>query len=170
MKKVLFITILSIVFGCSKSEEVENLNPHNLLELGLTPNNIYPFWPDTSQFLGSNQWYDSKNGDTLKIFRRDMVTDDSGDEIEYRFLIKPNQWIVPLNIKRVRYEATIDVDSLGNPIVNPNNGLMYNKPLVNFSLQKYEEGKVLACEVTTPNGDYYLQNPLIDRMWIKLDD
>ena len=164
--KNIFITIclLTFLIGCSKSDEEINTNSHNLQELGLTSeNNIYPFYPDTTSVgLMDNRWYDWKNGDTLTVYRRDMVTDDSGDHLYYTFLVKHNQWIVPLNVKRISSDIYLNPPRL--------NQLMFNKPIVNFRLQKYEEGKDLACEITTPNGDYYLQNPLIDKMWIKLDD
>ena len=160
--------------SCCKSgddDEIINPNPHNIIDLGLNAqNNIYPFWPNTFQYLGSNQWYDYKRGDTLIIYRRDEVTDDSGDDIEYRFLVKQNYWIKALNVKRIRYEATINVDSLGNIITNPNNGLIFNKPIINFRIQQYTENQVLACEIETPNGDYFLSQTLVDKMYINLSD
>lgn len=169
----MFTILLVIIISCSKSQDVEpmNSNSQNLQYIGLSAsNNIYPFWPDTFQYLGSNQWYDYKVGDTLIVRRRDEVTDDSGDEIEYRFLIKANEWIIPLNVKRIRFDATFYVDDLGNQILNPNNGLKFDKQIVNFRLQQYSENQVLACEIETLNGSYGLNSTLIDKMWIKLDD
>lgn len=159
----IYILIFSII-SCSKDDEVLNvvMLKQETFELGLTENNYYPFWPDTFQYLGSNQWYDYRRGDTLVVIRRDMVTDDSADELEYRFIIKTNNWILPLNVKRISFDAYILPPRF--------NQLMFNKPIVNFKLQKYEPNKILACEITTPNGDYYLNNNLVDRMWIKLDD
>jgi hypothetical protein len=156
MKKILFITILLIAFGCSKSEEQENLNPHNLQNLGLSAsNNIYPFYPDTTNVgLMDNRWYDWKNGDTLTVYRRDLVTDDSGDNIYYTFLVKNNEWIVPLRTKRTSSDAYADPPKL--------NQLMYDLPITNIKIQKYEEGYILACEIST--------GQLTDRMWIILND
>ena len=165
MKNIILFTVVFLTFSCSNNEEVEpaNTNPHNLQNLELSQsNNSYPFWPDTFQYLGSNQWYDIKVGDTLIISRRDQVTEDSADEIEYRFLIKTNQWIVPLNVKRRSFDAHIEPPRLDQ--------LMFDKPITNFRLQQYIENQVLACEIETGNGDYFLQNPLIDRMWINLSN
>ena len=165
MKNIIIISFAFISISCSKSDEVEpvNTNPHNLQNLELSPsNNIYPFWPDTFQYLGSNQWYDRKVGDTLIVSRRDQVTDDSADEIEYRFLITDHQWIVPLNVKRRSFDAHIEPPRFDQ--------LMFDKPIVNFRLQQYTENQVLACEIETPNGSYDLNYPLIDKMWIKLND
>jgi hypothetical protein len=47
---------------------------------------------------------------------------------------------------------------------------MFDKPIVNFRLQQYTENEVLACEIETPNGDYFLRSPLVDRMWVILND
>lgn len=171
--KIICTILLLIIFSCSKNEQDElvNTNPHNLQDLGLSAsNNIYPFWPDTFQYLGSNQWYDYRIGDTLVVRRRDEVTEDSGDEIEYRFLVKTNEWIKPLNVRRIRYEATINVDAQGNQIINPDSGLKFDKSIVNFRLQQYIENQVLACEIETQNGSYWLNYTLIDKMWVKLND
>ncbi len=164
-KKNYLYFIIFVIISCSEdnSKEIIEINPHNLQNLGITEsNNIYPLYPNTFQFLGSNQWYDSKVGDTLIISRRDEVTDDSGDELVYKFLIKQGEWIVPLTVKRISNDIYLDPPRY--------NQLMFNKPIVNFRLQQYIENQTLACEIETPNGDYYLQQPLIDRMWINLDD
>lgn len=155
MIKKYYIIILCFAFiFCSRDNE--NDNPHNLQDLGLTAaNNIYPFYPNTWQSgLGDNQWYDYKSGDTLTVYRRDMVTDDSGDDLYYTFLVKNNEWIVPLRTKRISSDIYADPPRFQE--------LMYDMPISNFKLQKYEEGKVLACEITT--------GQLIDRMWIVLND
>jgi hypothetical protein len=96
------------------------------------------------------------------VYRRDQVTEDSGDGIEYRFLIKTKQSIIPLNVKRISFDAHIEPQRL--------NQLMFDKPIVNFRLQQYTENEVLACEIETPNGDYFLRSPLVDRMWVILND
>jgi hypothetical protein len=164
MKSIILISFAFIITSCSKNCEVVpvNSNSHNLQELGLSSNNIYPRWPDTYQDLGDNQWFDRKIGDTLIVYRRDQVTDDSGDGIEYRFLIKTKQSIIPLNVKRISNDYYIEPQRL--------NQLMFDKPIVNFRLQQYTENEVLACEIETPNGDYFLRSPLVDRMWVILND
>ncbi|WP_395052630.1 hypothetical protein [Flavobacterium sp.] len=162
MKKItLYISCLLLLFSCSKTEEDKllNHNPNNLQYLGLTESNTFPFYPDTFQYLGSNQWYDLKNGDTLIVSRRDAVTDDSGDEIEYRFLIKNCDYIIPLNVKRIHCDA-----SSGVPCYT-----VFNKQIDNFKLQQYIKNEILACQIETVNGNG-LNYPLIDKMWIKLDD
>ena len=162
MKKIILFTVIVFVISCSKNEELEavNSNPHNLQNLGLSAsNNIYPFWPDTYQYLGSNQWFDYKHGDTLIVTRRDAVSDDSGDEIEYRFLVKNCNWILPLNIKRIHCDASSGVPCFA----------VYNKQIINFRLQQYTANEILACEIETPNGNG-INLSLIDRMWINLAD
>lgn len=106
-------------------------------------------------------WFDYMSGDTLVVYRRDAITDDSGDDIIYTFLVKENS-ITPLNIKRISTDVHIEPQRIGQ--------IMYNKPIINFRLQNYIKNEVLACEIETPNGDYYVQNTLIDKMWINLAD
>jgi hypothetical protein len=163
--KILTAIILITTISCSKNEEAEpiNSNPHNLQNIGLSAStNIYPLYPNTwSAGLGDNQWYDSKVGDTLIVSRRADITDDSGDMLYYKFLVKNNNWIVPLNVTRVSTDAYI--------VPPRNNQLMINKPIVNFRLQQYIENQVLACEIETVDGNG-LNYPLVDRMWIKLND
>lgn len=168
LRNILFFCLIfiSILVGCSRNDDEiipANTNPHNLQNLGLTAeNNVYPNYPDTWQAgLMDNWWYDKKNGDTLIVYRRGVVYDDGGDWIYYKFLIKPKEWIVPLNTTRIMNDVYADP-----PMIN---FVMYNVPITNFKLQEYTENKVLACEVETPNGEFY-GIPLIDRMWVKLDD
>lgn len=166
MKKLILslVFIFIITLSCSKpNEEAINSNPHNLQQLGLTANNIYPFFPDTwSAGLGDNMWFNHKIGDTLIVFRRDEVYDDSGQWLYYKFLVKPNQWIVPLTIKR-----TVN-DHYHIPIYN--NYVAFDKPIVNFELQAYQENVLLACKITTPNGIFNSPGgTLIDKMWININ-
>lgn len=165
MKKVSILITLFMIFSCNKPEENEvlNSNPHNLENLGLnSANNIYPNWPSTwSAGLGDNQWYDSVSGDILTISRRDQVTDDSGDWLFYTFQLKDG-WIYPLNVKRVSYDAHIIPARFAQT--------MFNKPIEIFRIQKYTINEVLACEIQTTNGVYELNQTLIDRMWINLND
>lgn len=162
MKKINYFIIVSILIFISCSNEKDTDDTYKKENLGLTEGNIYPEYPVTFQFLGSNQWIDTKSGDTLKISRRDRVSDDSGDELVYTFLVKKDKPIVPLNVRRISFDAHIEPPRFGM--------LMFNKKITNFRLQEYIENKVLACEIVTPNGDYFLQNAITDRMWIKLDD
>lgn len=163
MKNIFYlVTIVFSLMSCSKDENIAVANPNNFQNLGLTANNTYPFWPNTwSAGLGDNMWFDYMRGDTLVVYRRDAITDDSGDDIIYTFLVKENS-IAPLKVKRISTDVHIEPQRIGQ--------IMYNKPIVNFRLQNYIKNKVLACEIETPNGDYYVQSTLIDKMWINLAD
>lgn len=157
-----------VTISCSKSNDEPivpvSQNPHNLQNLGLSAaNNIYPNYPDTSTLgLGDNRWYDQMAGDTLKIYRRAEVSDDSGDDIWYTFLVIKGQWIKPLKVKRIINDAY-----LVEPIINV---VAYNKPIEVFKLQDYQEGKSLACQIETSNGLFWMPGTLIDKMWIDLSN
>ena len=166
MKNLLILLFTaSLIISCSKSSDepiLVNSNPHNLQNLGLKPeNNIYPYYPDTSTIgLGDNIWSHTISGDTLKVYRRAEVSDDSGDGIWYTFLIKSNEWIVPLKVKRVVNDAYLAVPIIGL--------VAYDKPIEVFKLQGYEEKKYLACQIETSNGHFWGPGTLVDKMWIDL--
>ena len=166
MKKLLILLFTaSIIISCSRSNDepvVVNSNPHNLQNLGLKPeNNKYPYYPTiTTIGLGDNMWFHTIIGDTLKVFRRAEVSDDSGDDIIYTFLIKKNEWIVALKAKRIVTDAYMSPPILGL--------VAYDKPIEVFKLQGYEEKKYLACQIETSNGHFWRAGTLVDKMWIDL--
>ena len=163
MKNIFFTFIIAITFiNCSNNTnyDIANYNPRNLYDLGLTPeNNKFPFYPYTATLgLGDNMWFHSIKGDTLTVYRRDNVSDDSGDDLRYTFLVKHCTRIQPLKVKRTVYEA-------GLPLINY---VAYDKPIENFKLQGYEEKKYLACQIETLESNVIRPIILKDRMWIDL--
>jgi hypothetical protein len=149
-------------FGCSNNgDDQETLPPQQTFDLGITTSNMYPNWPDTwSMGLGDNEWDNWKKGDTLYIHKRIGVSDDSGDDVYYTFLVKPRDHIRPL---RIRWTSN---DKYANP--PRNNAVILDVPIQNFRLQQYIENNLLVCETNLPlyyNGVNY---PMIDRMWVEL--
>lgn len=160
MKNLIKIIVLVILFGsCSKNDiPIESTGP-KVENLGLSPNNSFPYWPDTWLFLDDNQWFHWQSGNILTVMRKDNVFDDGFDQIEYTFIVEKNKWIVPLNIKRIRC-----VVYLGIPFYT-----VFDKPIVNFRVQAYEENKLLACTITTPLGNADQSSvPMLDKMWVDL--
>ena len=164
MKNIFFTFMIAITFiNCSNNTnyDIANYNPRNLHDLGLTPeNNKFPYYPFTATLgLGDNMWFHIIKGDTLTVYRRDNVSDDSGDDLKYTFLIKHCTRIQPLKVKRTVTEGGT------NP---PINYVAYNKLIDNFKLQGYEEKKYLACQIETLETYLFQPRVLKDRMWIDL--
>ena len=165
MKNTFFTFIIAITFiNCSNntSYDIANYNPRNLHDLGLTPeNNKFPFYPFTATLgLGDNMWFHIIKGDTLTVYRRDNVSDDSGDDLKYTFLIKHCTRIKLLKVKRTVFDGYASPPILGL--------VAYDKTIENFKLQGFEEKKYLACQIETI--EIYNFRPIIlkDRMWIDL--
>ena len=168
-KTIFLIVTLLLLSSCSKPDDdiiAEQATPTE--DLGLSINNEYPYWPYTFRAMGDNQWYQVRaTSDTLKIFRRDGVTTDSGNSISYTFLIKSKHVIKPLRVKCVSYSAMLYVDEHENMYgIGPI--LQFDKPIENFKLQYFEDKKLLACQITTVGGDGPWMPPLVDRMWVDL--
>lgn len=86
------------------------------------------------------------------------VSDDTGDDVYYTFLVKPDDHIRPL---RMRWTSN---DKYANP--PRNNAVMIDCPIQNFRLQQYIENKLLVCETNLPILYYGVHYPMIDRMWV----
>lgn len=154
-----------LIFGaiaCSRNDQdVATLPPQQTFNLGITPDNMYPNWPNTFRSNESdNVWSSWKKGDTLYINKRINVSDDSGDDVYYTFLTKRGDHIRPL---RVRWTSN---DMFANP--PRNNEVMLDVPIQNFRLQQYVENTLLVCETNLPIMYYGVNYPMIDRMWVEL--
>lgn len=160
MKNLIKITVLVLVFiSCSKDRDIIEPNANKVENLGLTSDNSFPYWPSTWLFLDDNQWFHWQSGDILTVMRKDNVFDDAFDTIEYSFIVQKNKWIVPLRIRRIRSQ--------------PYSGIPYftvfDKPIVNFKVQAYEENNLLACTIETPFGDADQSTvPMLDKIWVDL--
>ena len=159
MKKLIICVFALLLLSCNKEQDEVAEETMVFENLGLTADNEYPYFPDLWRYLGDNEWYHHTKGDTLMIYRRDMESDDSGDDLQYRFLKKSSKVLVPLTLTRHGFDMYV---------IPIRTGIIFVKPITNCRFQAYIENKFLACEIITPNASITGNGPLVDKIWIDL--